>query len=150
MPAFKGIESTKGQGFDKNKQNINRKGRPRKGISLVNFELAKLGYTKATKEDIENIYLVMIQLSQDELVKIGNDKDNPMLARILAKSILDNKRGFENSEKILDRAIGKPNQSVSGPNGEGVFSGIQTVFGGPPSPFTIGAADTTASKVLQR
>lgn len=63
----------------------------------------------------------MIHLSEEELKELVTAKDKPMLARIIAKSLLSTK-GFETAEKLLDRAIGKPNQSVSGPNGEGVFS----------------------------
>lgn len=35
------IEHIRGKGFDANPQNINMKGRPKKGISLVNAELAE-------------------------------------------------------------------------------------------------------------
>lgn len=39
--AVSGNKDAKGKGFDSNPQNINRNGRPRKGLSLVNYELAQ-------------------------------------------------------------------------------------------------------------
>ena len=80
--------------------------RPKKGISLVNSELAEKWYKPATKQDIEANYMSMLQLPQDELLKIWNDKDKPMLIRIIAKNMLWWK-GFEIVEKMLDRWIWK-------------------------------------------
>lgn len=83
--------------------------RPRKGISLVNKELADAGFVPATKQDIETNYMSMLQLSQADLTEIWNNKDKPMLIRILAKNMLGGK-GFDIIEKMLDRGIGKAMQ----------------------------------------
>lgn len=95
----------------KNKDNINLNWRPRKWIALVNEELKEAGYTPATKMDIEANYMAMLQLPQDELVKIWRDKDKPMLIRILARNMLWWK-GFDIIEKMLDRWIWKTTQTV--------------------------------------
>jgi len=50
--------------------------------------------------------MAMIQLSQDKLTTIANDKQQPMMVRILARSILG-VHGFDIIEKMLDRGIGK-------------------------------------------
>lgn len=44
-------------------------------------------------------------------MEIAGDKDKPMLARVVAKAILD-KKGFDIVERMLDRSIGKPTQHV--------------------------------------
>lgn len=88
----------------------NPNGRPRKGVSYVNHELQKLGYEPAQKQDIQETYIQMIQLSEQELKAIGTDKKQPMLVRVLAKAILNPTKWFDNIERMLDRAVGKPQQ----------------------------------------
>jgi len=91
-------------------ETLNPKWRPKKGISFVNAELAKKWYNPAEKQDIEATYMSMVQLEEQELVKMWKDKTKPMLVRILAKNMLSWK-WFEIIEKILDRWIWKPKQS---------------------------------------
>lgn len=93
----------------------NPNGRPRKGISLVNHELAEKGFTPATKQDIEANYMSMLQLSQEDLSKLANDKDKPMLVRIISKNMLWGK-GFDIIEKMLDRGIWKAIQKQENKN----------------------------------
>jgi len=87
-------------------ETLNPNGRPKKWIAFVNSELADAWYTPATKQDIEANYMAMLQLEQDELLKLWNDKSNPMLIRIIAKNMLWWK-WFDIVEKMLDRWIGK-------------------------------------------
>jgi hypothetical protein len=103
--------SITGQGFEKNPQNINRKGRPRKLISDVNADFENNGVKEATKNDIVSCYLRLINLPVDELKQAVEDNKKPALIRIVGKAILSGK-GFEVIEKVLDRAVGKANQSV--------------------------------------
>lgn len=100
------IEHIKWKGFDKNPQNINMNWRPKKWIALVNSELAEAWYTPATKADIEANYMSMLQLWQDKLTEMANDKNQPMLIRIISKNMLWWK-WFDIIEKMLDRWIGK-------------------------------------------
>lgn len=97
--------------LDKNKGNINKKWQPRKGISLVNAELKGKGYKPATKQDIEENYMSLLNLDQKELIELWNDKTKPMLIRILVKNMLWGK-WFEIIEKMLDRWIWRPNQTI--------------------------------------
>lgn len=108
----------------------NKTWQPRKWISYVNEELNKAGYSPATKQDIEVNYMSMLQLPQSELMKLWNDNDKPMLIRILAKNILWWK-GFEIIEKMLDRWIGKANQSIE----HSVEEWTQIIFWIPKSQF---------------
>lgn len=88
----------------------NPKWQPRKGISAVNHELQQAGYSPATKQDIEANYMAMIQLWQDTLLELANNRDKPMIVRIIAKNMLSGK-GFDIIEKMLDRWIWKPIQT---------------------------------------
>ena len=98
-------------GFQKNPQNINRKGRPRKMISDVIAELEKQGIKAATKADIQDIYMRLINIEIPELEQIVKDPKQPVLVRIVGKNILSGK-GFDIIEKMLDRSIGKAEQKT--------------------------------------
>ena len=82
---------------------------PKRGISLVNEELAEKWYSPAKKQDIEATYLSLLQLERAELEKIKKDSTKPMLVRILAENMLGGK-GFDIVERMLDRGIGKAMQ----------------------------------------
>lgn len=98
-------------GFQKNPQNINRSGANRKLVSSVIKELQEKGVEPATAPEIKDSYLRFLNLSEKELTEIAQDKEQPMLNRIVANSIIGNK-GFEVIQQLLDRAIGKANQSI--------------------------------------
>jgi len=93
-------------GLDKNPENINENWRPKKWISLVNAELKEKWYSPATKQDIETNYMSLLQLEEDQLKDMVNDKTKPMLIRILVKNMLWWK-WFDIVEKMLDRWIWK-------------------------------------------
>ena len=98
-------------GFQKNPQNINRKGRPRMMIADVIAELERQGIKPATKPDIQDIYMRLINIEIPELEKIVKDVEQPVLVRIVGKNILSGK-GFDIIEKMLDRSIGKAEQKT--------------------------------------
>ena len=98
-------------GFQKNPQNINRKGSNRKTIAVVNLELEKSGYTPATQKDVIDCYMRLINIDLLELAKMINDDSQPAMVRIVGKAIVSGK-GFDVLEKLLDRGIGKPSGSI--------------------------------------
>ena len=98
-------------GFQKNPQNINRNGRPRKMIADVIAELENQGIKPATKIDIQDIYMRLINIEIPELEKIVKDGEQPVLVRIVGKNVLSGK-GFDIIEKMLDRSIGKAEQKT--------------------------------------
>ncbi len=57
-----------GNGFDKNPQNINRTGANRKSIASVNVDLESNGYQAASKNDIIDCYLRLINI---DLKRVG-------------------------------------------------------------------------------
>ena len=98
-------------GFQKNPQNINRNGRPRKMIADVIAELEKQGIKAATKPDIQDIYMRLINVEIPELEQKVKDPTQPVLVRIVGKNVLSGK-GFDIIEKMLDRSIGKAEQKT--------------------------------------
>jgi hypothetical protein len=100
---MKGKQNT--NGLKENPQNI-VPWRPRKGISLVNHELKEAGYSPASKQDIEATYMSLLQLEDEEIKKLEQDKTKPILVNILARN-MRGERGFDIIEKMLDRGIGK-------------------------------------------
>ena len=108
-------------GFQKNPQNINRNGRPRKMIADVIAELEKQGIKAATKPDIQDIYMRLINIEIPELEQIVKDTAQPVLVRIVGKNILSGK-GFDIIEKMLDRSIGKAEQKTDITTGGGALN----------------------------
>jgi len=100
------------KGFDKNPNNINRNGRPRKTISVVNTELEANGYTEATGQEIKSCYLRLLNIDIPELQKMVGANDQPALVRIVGKAILSGK-GFDVIEGMLNRSIGKTTTPLS-------------------------------------
>lgn len=100
------IEYLKWKWFDKNPQNINRSGRPRKQLSIILSEVQELGYKCPSDSEIVEICWLMLSLSEDELKRIRDSDEFPMIMKIIASRLLSN-RGFETVEKILDRIYGK-------------------------------------------
>jgi len=109
MPKENFKDKINSAGFDKNPENINKNGQPRKTVNAVNLEMEAQGYTEATKQDILSCYLRLVNLTMPELEKKVTDKDQPALVRIVGKAILSGK-GFDVIEKMLDRGIGRPTE----------------------------------------
>ncbi len=106
MPIPEEVRNTKG--FDKNPQNINRAGRPKKLVSHLNAELKKEGYEPVSSSQIVDAYTTLLNLPLSkikEIAAISND-DYPTIYKLVAKELMG-KRGAEMLEKLLDRAYGK-------------------------------------------
>jgi hypothetical protein len=100
-----------GKGFDANPQNINRTGANRKSIATVNVDLEANGYKAASKQDIIDCYLRLINIDLKELGDMVKDDSQPAMIRIVGKAILSGK-GFDVIEKVLDRGIGRPDNKT--------------------------------------
>jgi hypothetical protein len=113
MPGgYKNIKpSDNTNGLQKNKKNINRKGRPRKLISDTIKKMEQDGIKETTVQEIKSVYLRLINHSKEDLQKVIDDKNQPALNCIVAQNIMSGK-GFEVIDKMLDRAIGKATQSM--------------------------------------
>lgn len=105
-------------GFSKNPDNINKKGRPKKLIRMINSELTKEGYERATNEEIVDAILLILQLPITQVKEIAAVKQGdpeidkyPFYYKLIAKELLGN-RGGDTLERLLDRAIGKSKESI--------------------------------------
>jgi len=92
-------------------QSGNPKGRPRKLISETIKELEAEGVQQTTTTEIKAVYLMLINLTIPELQTRISDLKQSALVRIVGKAILSGK-GFEIIERMLDRTLGKPTQSI--------------------------------------
>ena len=89
----------------------NPKGRPPRLVSSVTSELKAQGYERVTKAQIAEAMETILNLSEDKVREIVNDKNSPMFLRVVARQLASGK-GFEAIQVLLDRAHGKPTQQV--------------------------------------
>ena len=85
---------------------------PGSGLKKSLYTLSKdLGYSKS---DISNVFLDLSLRKVPELEKIRDSPDTEALMRTVASHIINGlKNGDFRIEKILDHAIGKPQQSIT-------------------------------------
>lgn len=87
-------------------ETANPNGRPKKGIALCNAQLKEQWFEPATKADIEANYMSLLNVDEEILKEMAQDKKQPMLIRIIIKNMLWGK-WFDIVEKMLDRWIWK-------------------------------------------
>ena len=101
----------KNKGFDKNPNNINRKGRPRRLVSSIIQDLKEKGIVQVKAIDIVEAFEMLFNLESKEIAEIANNDSNPYFIRRVAKEMLSGK-GFDIIERMIDRVHGKPKQST--------------------------------------
>ena len=101
----------KNKGFDKNPNNINRKGRPRRLVSSIIQDLKERGIVQVKATDIVEAFEMLFNLESKEIAEIANNDSNPYFIRRVAKEMLSGK-GFDIIERMIDRVHGKPKQAT--------------------------------------
>ena len=101
----------KNKGFDKNPNNINRKGRPRRLVSSIIQDLKEKGIVQVKATDIIEAFEMLFNLESKEIAEIANNDKNPYFIRRVAKEMLSGK-GFDIIERMIDRVHGKPKQAT--------------------------------------
>ena len=101
----------KNKGFDKNPNNINRKGRPRRLVSSIIQDLKEKGIVQVKATDIVEAFEMLFNLESKEIAEIANNDKNPYFIRRVAKEMLSGK-GFDIIERMIDRVHGKPKQAT--------------------------------------
>lgn len=101
------ITHIKDKGFNKNPQNINRKGRPRKWIS----EIKDQGYTLS---EVTDAIQVLISFESEKLQEIKSNPKSTVLEVTIASAILKSiqKGDLDSIETLLTRVFGKPKEKI--------------------------------------
>lgn len=98
------------QPFKKGKSG-NPKGRPKKGVSATLSAMAAAGHEEVNAEQVRATMQRMLNIPRKELVAMATKEDTPILDALIARSLSGNK-GWEVLQDLLDRAHGRPKQSV--------------------------------------
>lgn len=101
------ITHIKDKGFNKNPQNINRKGRPRKWIS----EMKDQGYSLS---EVTDAIQVLISFEPEKLQEIKSNPKSTVLEVTIASAILKSiqKGDLDSIETLLTRVFGKPKEKI--------------------------------------
>ena len=86
-------------------------GRPPLLLSTIVAELRAKGYERATAGTVADAFETLLNVTHEDLVKMGQDPKSPMSLRIVAKGML-NAKGWEVLQAMLDRAHGKAKLSM--------------------------------------
>ena len=86
-------------------------GRPPRLLSTIVAELRAKGYERATAGAVADAFETLLNVTHEDLLKMGNDPKSPMSLRIVAKGMLTAK-GWEVLQAMLDRAHGKAKQQL--------------------------------------
>jgi len=104
------------KGFDKNKQNINKKGAPEKVLtSLTDYFEQKYG-KKPAKNEVLGLLEYIECLAVNKLVEFIKDKRIPVIVQAYGRLLLSGEqkefRRVQAAEMINDRLHGKPKQAT--------------------------------------
>ena len=92
-------------------ETANPNGRPPKLLAGIVAELKAQGYERATAATVADAFETLLNVPEDVLAKMVQDKSSPMSLRIVGKAMLTAK-GWEVLQAMLDRAHGKAKQST--------------------------------------
>ncbi len=119
---FKG--ASEGGAFDKNPQNINRKGRPPRLVTTVIAELKAKGYERLDHKSVVESIEMFLNLPLEEIAKIANSSDNPIYVQTVARMLMQksDKERSDFIETMLRRSHGMPKQlnELTGKDGEAI------------------------------
>ena len=101
------LENIKGKGFDKNPQNINKKGRPKKPVLTMKVEGYKL-------HEINDTIQMMVGMTSHELSLVLENSKSTILERTIASALRKSieKGNLDSVETLLNRVYGKPDQKL--------------------------------------
>lgn len=101
------IENIKDKGFDKNPQNINKKGRPKKPVLQMKVE----GYKLA---EINDTIQAMCSMTAEQLREIWQNPKSTILEKTIASALRKGieKGNLDSVETLLNRVYGKPNERL--------------------------------------
>lgn len=101
-----GNESAKGQGFDGNPQNRITSG-ARKSFSIVNESLKAKGIEPLRKPQFVEAYTLIFNATEDELKELSEDKEVPMVMRLIIMELANKKTRAKALADYRDYMFGK-------------------------------------------
>lgn len=87
-------------------------GRPPKLLRHVNDELKLKGFEPVKPSQIAEAFETLLNLPIEEIQILEAKPDIPYFLRIICKRLTSGETDAEALDKLLDRAIGKPKQSI--------------------------------------
>lgn len=99
----------------------NPKGRPRLLVSSVIEQMKNKGIESVSQSDVKETFLMLINLELLEIKELVKDERQPAIVRIVGKEMLSGK-GFNIIERMLDRALGKPDSKIDHTSTDGSMS----------------------------
>ena len=100
------------KGFDKNPQNINRNGRPRKSFSTINADLKKQGVEPLKKAQLIEAYTLVFNSTKEELKEISENPDTPIGLNIIITQLSNKDTKDKAMNDYRDYMFGKAVQKT--------------------------------------
>jgi hypothetical protein len=99
-------------GFDKNPQNINKEGRPKKNYNEIIDELRAKGYKPPTKSDYFEMIGMLLVMSEKDMDEYESDKERPFWIRGIIKDLRDKNTRSKINADYRDWLFGKAQQKI--------------------------------------
>lgn len=99
-------------------------GRPPKTLTVVLGDLRAKGYEEVKAANVVEAYQILLGLDKDELRKVAKNQKLPAILSIVAMHMLT-VRGADMLERMLDRAHGKPKQTIEHGGGIKIDEAVQ-------------------------
>ncbi|EMY3482122.1 hypothetical protein AAIP36_000326 [Flavobacterium psychrophilum] len=109
---LKGVESSKGKSFATQKQNINKKGQPRKSFGTINEELRAKGVEPLTKSQFIEAYTLIFNSTDAELKDISKDLNVPLVLRLIIQELSNTKTRSKALVDYRDYMFGRAEQKL--------------------------------------
>ena len=106
-------------GLDKNPQNINRNGRPKKVYNACIEEQKAKGYEAPTRDEFYEMVGLLFVMDEDDLAEFSANKDNPQAIRRIAIDLESDKFRSKLHSEYRDWLFGKATQKVVTEDDEG-------------------------------
>lgn len=114
------------KGMAKKGDVLNPKGRPRKTIRTMIAEFEKAGLIVPSNEEIGKMYMYIASLNEKELGDMLQNKELPMMTRIIARGILS-KKGLDVIDRIVNRTYGAQQHIDITTNGKDIEAAPLTI-----------------------
>lgn len=99
-------------GFDKNPENINKKGRPRKSFSIINAELLQKGVEPLTKSQLIEAYSLIFNATKEDLKELAKDKNTPIAMKIIIAELKSKASRARALADYRDYMFGRASQTI--------------------------------------